>query len=90
MNSYDLEKDLQGKREARKSSGLVMEILLAIFIIVNIIQKKECYDLIVILLSGILVENIVQYKQNRHKEDFIAAIAISFAIVFVIILRILV
>ena len=66
-----------------------MEILLLFFIIINKFQRKECYDLVFILLAGILVENIVLYKKCRYKEDFIAAIAVFFAMIFFAILYIL-
>lgn len=86
---YDLKKDLEINRKIQIHSGLAAKIAVSIFIILDIILKKPCFDLIFIDIFILLIEHIIQYQKSKHKEDFICSVLLTIGLIFVFILYIL-
>ena len=86
---YDLKKDLDIKRAIQTHSGSIMKIAVSIFIILDIILKKPCFDLICIEVFILLIEHIMQYHKSKHKEDLIGSVLLAIGLVCVFVLYLL-
>ena len=64
-----------------KYTLMIIKISLCIFVILNLLSRKISYDLILIFLITVLVENIQLYRTLKQREDFIAVVGIIIAMI---------
>lgn len=88
MIKNNIKKDIDIIDSNSRYTLMITKIALCVFVILNLISRKISYDLILIFLITLLVENIQLYKISKQKEDLIAIIAIIVAIMGISILYI--
>lgn len=79
MNKYNMKNDRNIINSNSVYTLMIIKITLCIFVVLNLLSRKISYDLILIFLITLLVENIQLYKTARQREDLIAVVAIAIA-----------
>lgn len=88
MAKYDLEEDIKIYKDNRAKSLLCTRAILSVVFIVLFILGQKPYELLFIDALSYLIENILNYKNMRYKEDLFAVIALAILSIALIILTI--
>ena len=88
MAKYDLEADIKIYKDNRAKSLLCTRAILSVVFIVLFILGQKPYELLFIDALSYLIENILNYKKMRYKEDLFAVIALAILSIALIILTI--
>ena len=81
MNKYNIKNDMDIINSNSKYTLMIIKISLCTFVILNLLSRKISYDLILIFLITLLVENIQLYRTLKQREDLIAVVASTIAII---------
>ena len=81
MNKYNIKNDMNIINSNSRYTLMIIKIALCIFVVLNLLSRKISYDLILIFLITLLVENIQLYRTLKQREDLIAVVAITIAII---------
>lgn len=87
MAKYELAEDIKIYRENQSKCLLFTRAFLAVAFIIMFILGKKPYEILLIGAISYLIENILNYKKMRYKEDLIAVITF---VILVILLSVLV
>lgn len=86
MAKYELAEDIKTYRENQFKSLLFTRALLAVAFVILFFLEKKPYEVLLIDVISYLIENILNYKKMKYKEDLIAVIALVLLVIALIVL----
>lgn len=81
MAKSELSEDIKIYRETQSKCLLFTRAFLTIVFIIMFLLGKKPYELLLIDAVSYLVENILNYKELRNKEDLIAVVALVILVI---------
>ena len=81
MEKSELLEDIKIYRDTQSKCLLFARSFLSIFFIIMFLLGKKPYELLLIDAVSYLVENILNYKKLRNKEDLIAVVALGILVI---------
>lgn len=81
MAKSELLEDIKIYRDTQSKCLLFARAFLAIIFIIMFLLGKKPYELLLIDAVSYLVENILNYKKLRNKEDLIAVVALGILVI---------